>query len=97
LTISNYKLLYFCKSFPLTRGLDGEVDETLIDARIYDPAFLLTLFAQILLPEVFLQPWLFTRNALPITLMALSSEQEEVRKLALVNLSRLYFHYEAGK
>ncbi|XP_059475796.1 nucleolar pre-ribosomal-associated protein 1 [Neocloeon triangulifer] len=82
-------------NFPLDRGFEEVL--SVGDGRVYDPAFLLPLFAYILLPEVPLQPWLFTRNALPITLMALSSNVSEMRRLAMLTISRLYFHYEAGK
>ncbi|XP_065338763.1 uncharacterized protein LOC135938771 isoform X2 [Cloeon dipterum] len=81
--------------FPIKRGMANE--SSLVDARLYDPAFLLPLFAQILQPEVLLQPWLFTRNALPLTLMAFASEDGGIRNLAALIISRLYFHYEAGR
>lgn len=86
-----------CYSFPVTRGLEGEISQSVTDSKVYDPAFYLPLLAQILLPEVHLQTWLFTRNAFPLTLVALASEKEDTRNLAQLIVSRFYFHAEAGK
>jgi len=83
--------------FPMERGLDGSELNGIVDSKVYDPAFLLALFAQILQPEVPIQAWLFTRNALPITLIATASENPDMRNLAFLILCRLYFHCEAGK
>jgi hypothetical protein len=88
--------MVFFFSFPVTRGLDG-ISQPLTEFKVYDPAFYLPLLAQILLPEVHLQTWLFTRNAFPLTLAALASEKEDTRNLAQLIISRFYFHAEAGK
>ncbi|CAH0564314.1 unnamed protein product [Brassicogethes aeneus] len=62
----------------------------------YDMSFLLPVFSQLLAPENQVQTYKFTRSgALGLTVAALSSHDEEIRKAACHVLSRFYIHMEA--
>ncbi|KAF4522062.1 hypothetical protein B566_EDAN004044 [Ephemera danica] len=82
--------------FPLDRGLEDET-ESAPDSEVYDPAFLLPLLAQLLAPEMPVQAWRVTRQALGMCLMALTSSKESTRSAGQLLIARLYFHLEAGR
>lgn len=63
---------------------------------VYDLSFLLPLFAQLLAPENAVQTYRFTKSgALALTIAALGSEDEIVRKACCHVLARFYHHQEA--
>ncbi|XP_060522167.1 uncharacterized protein LOC132699461 [Cylas formicarius] len=67
-----------------------------VDIKCYDLKFMLPLFSHILAAEQQVKTYKFTRcGGLSITVMALSSECEEVRQAACHVLSRFHFHLEA--
>lgn len=62
----------------------------------YDLTFLLPLFDQLLAPENAVQTYRFTKSgAISLTIVALGSYSENVRKAACHVLSRFYYHLEA--
>ncbi|XP_023012983.2 nucleolar pre-ribosomal-associated protein 1 [Leptinotarsa decemlineata] len=64
--------------------------------KCYDLMFLLPLFSQLLAPEQQVQTYKFTRSgALSLTVVGLSSEDEEVRKAACHVLARFHYHVDA--
>lgn len=77
--------------------LDTEIDSDKALARTtYDLTFLLPLFDQLLAPENAVQTYRFTKSgAVALTIVALGSYSEDVRKAACHVLSRFYYHLEA--
>ncbi|KAG5865412.1 hypothetical protein JTB14_037773 [Gonioctena quinquepunctata] len=66
------------------------------EAKSYDLMFLLPLFSQLLAPEQQVQTYKFTRSgALSLSVIGLSSDDEEVRKAACHVLARFYYHVDA--
>lgn len=62
----------------------------------YDLTFLLPLFDQLLAPENAVQTYRFTRSgAIALTIIGLSSYDEDVRKASCHVLARFYHHLEA--
>ncbi|CAG9865333.1 unnamed protein product [Phyllotreta striolata] len=66
------------------------------EAKSYDLLFLLPLFSQLLAPEQQVLTYKFTRSgALSLTVIGLSSADEEVRRAACHVLARFHYHVEA--
>ncbi|TCD60981.1 hypothetical protein EIP91_009189 [Steccherinum ochraceum] len=85
-----------CVSYPQWRKLDGHADESslpVIDDTLYDPIYVLLLFAQLLAEStsssalVWVQ--MFRTNIVSLILRALSSDDGPIRALALSQLAGL--------
>ncbi|KAJ8946552.1 hypothetical protein NQ314_008866 [Rhamnusium bicolor] len=85
-------------NYPVKESLnlsDAEILGTK-DEKCYDIKFMLPLFSQLLASEQQVQTYKFTRSgALSLTIVALSSQDKEVRQAASHILSRFHFHVEA--
>lgn len=90
-TIKNHSLSLDLHSSDIEITSDNTLAQT-----TYDLTFLLPLFDQLLAPENAVQTYRFTKSgAISLTIVALGSYSENVRKAACHVLSRFYYHVEA--
>ena len=77
---------------------DGAEEETIVsvreDGQLYDPVFMLLLFAQMLVERIpqSAMSWvsLYRTNVVSMLIRCLSSADEAIRKIALLQLGKLY-------
>ncbi|KAL5508633.1 hypothetical protein ACEPAH_6252 [Sanghuangporus vaninii] len=91
------RILRTCLSFPDRRSLnvrDDVVESRPEDSQFYDPIFILLLFSSMLTecPPRFALSWvsLFRTNVVSLVIRCLSSIDDNVRKVALLQLGTLY-------
>ena len=79
--------------FPKTRNLNFKRIQSPV--LVYDPAFYLTCFSNLLEPEVAVNIHSFLKSgALSLTLIALSSYRKDIQKLAIIVLDKFYYHVD---
>ncbi|KAF8890435.1 ribosome 60S biogenesis N-terminal-domain-containing protein [Infundibulicybe gibba] len=89
-----------CLRFPTWRHFEPDSGTALSDSQLYDPLFLIFLFAQMLAhdPPTSAFAWveLFRTNIVSLLLRALSSKDDRIRDVALCQISALWKQLESA-
>lgn len=93
LTLDSGRVFRTCLSFPQWRGMYGQEENVFEEAEVYDPAYIILLFAFWMKDEspTSALAWvrMFRTNVVSLLIRSLSSHEESTRQAALVQLAQL--------